>query len=149
MPIMASQGQSDARGTAQILASMALDCISNPARAPEERVALNNVYRLLESFRTNLLFGFEPAIPPSNVRSPQRLTLKRPLERHVRDVRDALEEARRAAFGDRDKDEALSVIENVLRSLAYARPEPTQISENDRNATARFFEALVGRLQNV
>jgi hypothetical protein len=147
MPIMASQGRSDARGTAQLLASMALDCIQNPELAREESVALNNAYRLLESYRTNPLFGFEAATHASAHTSLQRLTLKRPLERHVKEVRDALEEARRLVFGDRDRDESLLLVESVLRSVAYPS-DKSNLSPGDLTAASKFFQILVGRLQN-
>jgi hypothetical protein len=144
---MASQGRSDARGTAQLLASMALECLVNPALAREEEVALNNVYRLLESYRTNPLFGFEPVAQPTAASAAQRLTLRRPIERHVKEVRDALEHSRIAAFGDLNKDDALRIIEAVLRSVTYPGGERTQVTQEDQRLTTRFFQALLERLQ--
>jgi hypothetical protein len=147
MPIMASQGRSDARGTAQILASMALECIADPQLAQEREVALNNVYRLLESYRTNPSFGSEAPGQQSIQDATQRLTLRRPIERHVKEVRDALEHARSTAFGDRNKDDALRTVENVLRSVAYPNAVQTHISPEDQKMVSRFFEVLVERLQ--
>jgi hypothetical protein len=146
MPIMASHGRSDARGTAQLLASMALDCITNPELAGEQEIALNNVYRLLESYRTNPSFGME--VPPQQAvqNAAQRLGLRRPVERHVREVREALEYARTSAFGEIAKDDALQTVETVLRSVAY--PRVAYASKEDQTRTTRFFEALVKRLQS-
>lgn len=146
MPIMASQGRSDARGTAQLLASMALDCIANPGIARDREVALSNAYRLLESYRVNRFFGSE--LPGQGYRTQaQRLTLRRPVERHVKEVRDALEHARKAAFGDASKDEALRRLESVLRSLAYPDTENEEVSADDQRRAALFFKALVDHLR--
>jgi hypothetical protein len=125
---------------------MALDCIANPALARDREVALNNVYRLLESYRVNRFFGSE--LPRQGFRNEaQRLTLKRPVERHVKEVRDALEHARKAAFGDASKDDALQRVETVLRSVAFPDGEEGQISAEDQQRTTQFFKALADRLK--
>ena len=146
MPIMASQGRSDARGTAQLLASMALDCIANPEIARDQKVALNNVYRLLELYRVNPFFGSEPPVQQPVRGVSQRLSLRRPVERHVNEVRNALESARLAVFGDRGKDDAMKTIGTVLRAMAYPEVK-IDISSNDHEMTTRFFQALVQSLR--
>jgi len=146
MPIMASQGRSDARGTAQLLASMALDCIANPAVARERQVALNNVYRLLESYRVNRFFGSD--LPNQGYQNDaQKLALKRPIERHVKEVRDALEHARKVAFGDASKDDALQKLETVLRSVTYPDADESRVSHEDQQQATQFFRALGDHLR--
>jgi hypothetical protein len=73
MPILATYTRGDARGTAHLLAAMALGCLNDPEAARDQEVALNNVYRLLEAFRTGSLGRVERAnrLPrESALRSP-------------------------------------------------------------------------------
>ena len=80
MPIMAAQGQNDARGTARLLAIAARDCVSNPTVATEQTVVLNNVYRLLEAYRRNVLPEAEftsPSIAANRNRSSLPCYLRR------------------------------------------------------------------------
>ena len=86
MPIMAAQGKSDARDAARLLASTAMDCISNPAAAPERAITLNTVYRLLEAFRANQFFGLEVSSRQDPKGAAETLTLLPPMERHVKEV---------------------------------------------------------------
>jgi len=146
MPIMASQSRSDARGTAQLLASMALDCIGNPDTAPDQEVALNNVYRLLESYRTNALFGAERPVSTRAEPAAERLALRRPIERHMKDVRDAIGFALRATFAEMTTDEAIQKVEDVLRSVAYPNVVQVVPPPGDIRRTAQFFEELIRRL---
>lgn len=119
MPIMAAHGRSDARGTARLLANMALESINNPKQGEPQEVALNNMYRLLQSFRKDTFFGREaPADVPRS--SAEKLTLRPPMERNVRDVKQALEEAVTVAFAGQSKDAAIEVVENVLRWIRSA-----------------------------
>ena len=144
MPIMAAHGRSDARGTARLLANMALASIDNPRRGEPQEVALNNMYRLLQSFRKDAFFGQESSGErPQN--PTEKLTLRPPVERNVREVREALEQATRVAFEGRSKDEALEAVENVLRSVAYPRVSDPP-SADDRQRVISFFRALVERL---
>jgi hypothetical protein len=145
MPIMAAQGRSDARGAARLLASLALNCIDNPKVARDQQVALNNVYRLLESYRGNVFFGLEPPREQPKQSASQKLTLRTPIERHVKEVRDALEEARRIVFAEDTKDVAIETIEKVLRSVAYPKKQAT-FSAADRQKATAFFKEVVERL---
>jgi hypothetical protein len=146
MPIMAAQGRSDARGAARLLAGLALDCIDNPKVAREQQVALNNVYRLLESYRSNVFFGLEPPREQPKQNASQKLTLRTPIERHVKEVRDALEEARQTVFTEDTKDHAIETIENVLRSVAYPKSKSARLSVADREKVTAFFREVVERL---
>jgi hypothetical protein len=146
MPIMAAHERSDARGAARLLALMALDCIDNPEAAVEQEVALNNVYRLLESYRSDVFFGLDTPRQPFR-RISDKLALTPPRERHVGDVRDAIEQARLAVFAEQSKDDAIASIENVLRSLAYpTRKDLKRPSPADRKNAAKFFKTFLKQL---
>jgi hypothetical protein len=142
---MAAHSRSDARGTARLLATLALASIDNPKGGEQEEVALNNVYRLLESFRRDVFFGRE--IPGSSRprNAAEKLTLRPPVERNVREVREALEQAMAVAFKGQSQDEAIEAVERVLRSIAYPKKsrKPPKI---DQARTASFFRALINRL---
>lgn len=142
---MAAQGRTDARGTARLLASMALASIDNPSVGEPQEVALNNMYRLLESFRRDVFFGQEILSGSQSQSAPDRLALRPPVERNVREVREALDEATKVAFGSQPKDLAIEAVENVLRAIAYPTAN-TGPSPDDRARVVSFFQALVERL---
>lgn len=147
MPIMAAHGRNDARSAAWLLANAASDCLSNPETAAEQEVALNNVYWLLEAFRSNVFFGLQPKIRQQRKGTAETITLMRPVERYVDEVRDALEKSIDASFENQPKDEAIQKIENVLRAVTYPQKfeEP---SYDDKMKTVRFFEVLLEELQS-
>lgn len=145
MPIMAAHGQNDARVAARLLASTAVDCLRDPTRAGDWQVALNNVYRLLESFRRNPFFGHE-APTRRGPHAAETLAFSQPMERHVREVRVALDQAIAVAFGGQPKEQAIEEIERVLRGIAY----PQQYDEPQKDEIGRvtlFFEEVLQRLK--
>jgi hypothetical protein len=142
---MAAHGRSDARGTARLLANKALASIGNPRGGESQEVALNNMYRLLQSFRTDVFFGQEAPIG-SRQTSAEKLTLRPPEEQNVRHVREALQRATEIAFVGTSKDEAMEAVEKVLRWIAYPTKTSQAPSESDRSRTAAFFKELVDRL---
>ena len=122
MPIMSANAQSDARGAAWLLASAALECIEKPANAIEARDALNNAYRLLDGFRRNVFFGQRPVARPNQVRdNTDMLSIAPSSERHLSEVRVAMEAALASSFGSDSTDEAIERITAVLRALARLR----------------------------
>lgn len=141
---MASHGRSDARGTARLLANMALSSIADPRIGASHEVALNNMFRLLQSFRTDIFFGQE-APPNSREVVADKLTLRPPEEQNVRLVKEALEQATARAFGGQSKNEAIEIVERVLRWLAYPKKalEPPEV---ERTRVSVFFRELVERL---
>jgi hypothetical protein len=141
---MAAHERSDARGAARLLALMALDCIDNPKVAVEQEVALNNVYRLLESYRSNAFFGLDTPRQPFR-RISDKLALTPPKERHVTDVREAIEQARLTVFANQSKDRAIESVEKVLRALAYPERE-RKPSPTDQKKAAQFFKTLLKQL---
>lgn len=146
MPIMASHDLNDARDTTHLLASMALRCIDEPESGPDQDVALNNVFRLLESYRTNTLVGVEyPPFLPQNEADADVLDMQRSAsERHLEDVQDAIAVALAAAFIGSSRDEAILKVENVVRALAL--PPPRRYSADELRQATTFFRQLVEKL---
>lgn len=145
MPIMASHEQNDARGVAHLLASTAVDCIRNPQIAPDSEVVLNNVYRLLEAYRVNALFGLESSDKHDPQDATETLTLLPPVERHIKEVRVALRYAITTVFEGRSKDQAILAVEDVLRRVTYPQPDQQPTKEERAKAT-HFFEQLLQHL---
>jgi hypothetical protein len=145
MPIMAASGRNDARSAAWLLASSALECLRNPASAPEQEVALNNVYRLLEALRANALLSSEFRGKPFPPRSANIISLLPAVEEHVGDVRAALESAIETAFENESRDEAIEAVENALKGIAYpekfGNPAPNEIAK-----ASRFFDEVIQKL---
>lgn len=145
MPIMSAQQQNDARGTTRLLALAASESIRKKSDATSREVVLNNVYRLLEAYRGNAFFGLEPRARPFPARATEAISLLPRPGRHVREVRMALEQALAAAFPGRTKQEAIGVIEGVLRGITY--PEQFEKpSDEDCTKARSFFDEVVSRL---
>lgn len=141
MPIMAAQERNDARSAARILASSAKACLDNPATAPANTVVLNNVFRLLESYRVNPFFELEPVF---DNRHFDDISLTSALEVHVSAVHDALQGAVAAAFAGQSKNAAVLEIEATLKGLAY--PELGAPTNDARSRAANFFSEVSSRL---
>ena len=106
---------------------------------------MNNVYRLLEAYRANAFFGMEPRAKPFPPRAPEAISLLPRPERHVRDVKVALEAALATAFPGQSEEEAIRVIEGVLRRITY----PGQFdnpSDGDYVKAGCFFDEVVAHL---
>jgi len=145
MPIMAANAQSDARGAAWLLASAAQKCIDDPHRAPEWQDALNNTYRLLEAFRRNVFFGTRPLRDwQSGQIEGEMLAMMPSSERHLSELRDAMESALASSFRSIPKEDAVEKISSVLR--AVAAPERFKASQDDIQGTKAFFSDLLKRL---
>ena len=146
MPIIAANEQNDARGTARLLARAVSQYIKNPHIGADHRTALNNAFRLLEAYRTNAFFGYEPPLQENSQETTEALTLLPPIERHVSDVRTALEKAISEVFADAPEEQAIDTIENVLRAIVnpkkFRSPSPEL-----RMKTATVFERLCQQLQ--
>jgi hypothetical protein len=145
MPIMAAHARSDARGTARLLATIALASIDNRKGGEPEEVALNNMYRLLQSFRKDAFFGLDTTESSRAQSSAEKLTLRPPVERNVREVREALEQAVATTFKEQSKDDAVETVEKVLRWIAYPSNN-NEPSDFDRTRTRLFLRALIDRL---
>jgi len=145
MPIMAANAQSDARGAAWLLASAAKDSIVAPETASEWRDAINSTYRLLEAFRKSVLFGVRAARTRHAASNDlEMLTVLPSSERHLVQVREAMESALATSFARTSKDEAVDTIEKVLRSVLA--PEEFEASSEDKEKATIFFSELLKRL---
>lgn len=144
MPIMATQAKTDARLAARLLASLANDCVRRPETGPGQAVGLNNVFRLLEAFRANSYFGVER--PAKLTSESERLSLILPRDRHVKEVRSAIEDALEAAFTGEPTARAIETVYSVLRAITY----PGQFDDPtvpDLQRTRAFFERMLENLR--
>jgi hypothetical protein len=143
MPIMAASESSDARRAARLLARATENFLIQPSASHDQEVALNNMYRLLERFRTNLFFGKEP---PSSPREAGRLTLMPPTERYVKEVSLALQRAVQSVFEDKERDSAVQFVEDYLRLALRAggKRDPGQDDEKTRVLT--FLQVFADEL---
>lgn len=146
MPIMAANGQSDARGAAWLLAAAAKDCMEDPSRGPDQETALNNTFRLLESFRSNAFFAFERKPYGRTSLGSESLTLTVPSQSHLGDVSSAIQRSIAAAFGGVDSNDAINAVEDTLRRVAdpdkFGHPEGDSL---ERATT--FFRELQSSLE--
>ena len=140
MPIMAASDQNDARGSARVLANLVIKSIEGPRARDFNIAALNNLFRLLEAYRSHRFVGSE--YEPRSARGPEVLTLLPPTERHVADLRRALSDALDVAYKGEHHEDALNSIENVLRSAA--KKEPAR--EEERRRASAFLRAFVENL---
>ena len=146
MPIMSAQQKNDARGTARLLALAASESIRNPQPIPATReIVLNNMYRLLEAYRVTVFFGLEPSPRPYSARTTEAISLLPRAERHVRDVKVAMEQALAVAFPGQSKDQAINAVVRVLRGITYPGQFDTP-SDEDRTKAGSFFDEVIGRL---
>jgi hypothetical protein len=140
---MAAHDENDARGSARVLASNVRKSIDNLDGPPKHLSALNNLYRMLEAYRSHRFLGFE--YEPSSPRGPEALTLLPPAERHVLDLRVALDRALDHVYGDTEREQALDLVENVLRAVAY--PESGgAVAEEDRKRVSAFLKFFIDNL---
>jgi hypothetical protein len=96
-------------------------------------------------YRATAFFGLEPQAKPYPPRATEVISLLPRTERHVRDVRIALEKALAAKFPGQSKDEAIGLIERVLRGITYPdRFDPP--SADDRAKAGGFFDEVVAGL---
>jgi hypothetical protein len=140
MPIMAVVDRSDARASARVLARTAQRCIDGQLDAKTHRIALSNLFRLLNAYRTHGFAGYE--YEARSPRGPEALTLMPTMDRHVVDLRDALDEALVETYGNGDREQAMEQIDHVIRGVAGAH----QPEAGDRERTSRFLDAFIHRL---
>jgi len=126
---------------------MTLGCLGNLERASEYEVALDNTYQFLEAYRTNTLFGLEPPTEITDERSVEQLTRRRNLQRHIRDVRQAISDALSTAFPQGNPQHGLEELEHVLRSMAYPDEAGEQLSRDEVRRATVFFQELLRLLE--
>jgi len=140
---MATRGWDDARATARLLVRTTLECLRDINKAPDAAASLNNVYRLLEAYRVNPFFGYIQRDVPEG--KPDQDAVRTSIrDRHLSEVRTALEEAVNAVFQGESKDAAVQAVENVLRQITY--PQHGAPSTAERERVTRFFQEVSQRL---
>jgi len=144
MPIMSATAQNDVRGTAWLLASATKQCLKDPATGNERFGTLNNVYRLLEAFRTNRLFALGRSGADYPTRSADLYLASSSNDVHVIDIKEAMQTALATSFGATAKDEAIERLEGVLRSVLD--PSQYQSSAEDRQKADLFFTEMMNLL---
>jgi hypothetical protein len=145
MPIMAAHDQNDARGSARWLASTARRGLEEPPYASSHVSALNNLFRLLEAYRAHRFAGFD--FEPRSARGPEALTLLPAVERHIVDLRVALDRAFDEVYQGQDRDQAVTSVEDVLRAAAY--PESGASQDRERRRVSSFLEKFIDHLYAV
>jgi hypothetical protein len=143
MPIMAAHDENDARGSARVLASAVRKCILGADGARKNLSSLNNLYRMLEDYRSHGFVGF--GYEPPATRGPEALTLLPPTERHVLDLRVALDRALDEAYRGTNKEDALDNVERVLKSVAYPVPN-SNVAEDDKRKVSAFLGVFIDQL---
>ena len=143
MTIMAESGWDDARANTLLLADTAAQCIRDPERAQKWQILLNNVYQLLETFRSNPLFGH--LSPACSAESPSELEAGLGDEANLADVRVALEAAIADTFQGESTDSAVAKINDVVRAVAFPTTGLT-LQGDQRDRAARFFESVSNHL---
>ena len=144
MAIIAAQGRGDAKGAAWILAGAALESIHNADVAARSHIAINNTYRLLQSFSGSDYFATpQPSIYPNS--GHRSVTPKVGMQENVSDVAVAIQGALSDAFSGMDVDDAVSIVNSVLKAL-FDRSAVDE-HNSDVGKTVKFFESLRNRLE--
>lgn len=140
MPIMAASEWTDDRSTTLLMAENALECLTDKRKAAASTVVLNNVYRLLESYKGNPFFGYLAEDPREDHEMEGAGS-----EPELHDVRYAIESALKVAFKGQPEEKAISAVEAVLRGLVAPKKHP-QPAAKERKRAQRFFSELSQRL---
>lgn len=140
MPIMSVVDRSDARASARVLALTAKRSIDGQLEGRTHRTELVNMLRLLNAYKAHGFGGYE--YEARSPRGPEALTLMPTADRHVVDLKFAIDDALKVTYGEGDKDEAIDQIDVVIRCVALAEPP----EEDARNRTIRFLDAFIDRL---
>ena len=143
MPMMAAYEQNDARDAARLLASRTLEGLS---RSDPERSlgnAINNMYRLLQGYRSHGFLGYVEQARSEDEGSMTSLLTSS--DRNVGDLKHALDETFATVFQG-DAGAAIDAMKDVLRMAAYPEwgknPDPAEV---DR--AKRFFSVLLEKLK--
>jgi len=142
---MAAHDQNDARGSARVLALTAKKCLDETYEPSKHRSTLNSLYRLLEAYRSHGFLGFE--YEPRAPRGPEALTLLPRAERNVADLRLAFDRAFEEVYRERERGEAVQLVENVLKSIVY--PGKVSVKRLDRERASAFLKNFVDNLYPV
>ncbi len=113
MPMMAAYQQNDARDSARLLASMTLEGLNNPKRGQELGHAINNMYRLLNGYRSHSFYGYVD----HEVREDQFSSLLANSDRHIGELRAAFDHSFTLVFDGKEPSEAIDAMKSVLQGV--------------------------------
>lgn len=123
MPIMAMTDQTDVRGPMRMMLSTVKNGWKDSEITPREKRAMNNLYRLLESYRAHQFQIYNDAAVSQ---APELLSGLPPAQSNLQSVGSAICEALYKAYSN-DGSEALDAIEQVLEAhYSGTRPEKDQ-----------------------
>jgi hypothetical protein len=141
--MMAAYEQNDARDSARLLAHRTLEGLQNLDRAPSAGDAINNMYRLLQSYRSHGFYGYMEQSRPESEGSLSSLLASS--DRNVGDLRNALDATFKSVFGDEDYGTAIDGMKAILRTVAYPgvgeTPDPRELQRAEH-----FFSVLLDNL---
>ena len=141
MPIMSAMDKNDSRASARFLAVTTKRCVDVQLTPFEHRTELRGMFRFLNAYRSHGFVGHD--YTPRNIRGAEALSLRPTPDRHVGDLRLALEESLKEAFGENEAPEvAIERIDAVIKAIATTEETPA-----DREETSLFLAALIGRLK--
>lgn len=145
MPMMAAYEQNDARDAARQLASRTLQGLSGTPSTPLMGNAINNMFRLLQSYSAHRFYGFVDPIGSDTEDAMSSLLTS--TDRNVVDLREALDATFDSYCGeDKDLEEFVDEMRGVLRIIAF--PEKNEfIDDDERKRVKAFFETLLSNLK--
>jgi hypothetical protein len=144
VPMMAAYEQNDARDAARLLATRTLEGLSRRDPAPFLGNAIDNMYRLLQLYRSHGFYGYVEEVRSDDEGSMTSLLTSS--DRNVGDLKHALDETFASAFPGEDPGTAIDSMKSVLRMAAYPvadeSPDPTEVTRAEH-----FFTVLLDKLK--
>lgn len=144
MPLMAAYEQNDARDAARLLAIRTFEGLERSDPTPTVGNAINNMYRLLQSYRSHGFYGYlEQGRSEDEGSTTSLLTSS---DRHVGDLKRALDETFQTVFQGEDPGTAIDGMKGVLRKAAFpaagGSPDPKDVAR-----AQRFFSTFLEKLK--
>ncbi len=139
MPMMAAYEQNDARDSARLLASMTLEGLNDPTRGGELSNAINNMYRLLNGYRSHSFYGYVD----HETREDQFSSLLANSDRHIGELKAAFDDSFSSIFDGKEPAEAIDAMKSVLQGVVRDLP----IEREPLDKTREFFVHFLSRLR--
>lgn len=139
MPMMAAYEQNDARDSARLLASMTLEGLDHPDRGPELKNAINNMYRLLNGYRSHGFYG----CVDHDASDEQFNALQASSDRNVGDLREAFEHTFSDVFNGAEPGEAIDAMKGVFLGVVDGQ---LVAASTDIARTRQFLKTFLQQL---
>lgn len=144
MPLMAAYEQNDARDAARMLATVTLEGLRHDRRGRSVGNAINNMYRLLQGYRSHGFYGYVDDVRADDEASLTSLLTSS--DRNVGELKHALDATFESVFKNEDRGEAIEGMKVVLRMAAFPRegdqPDPAGIAQAEI-----FFSTFLHNLE--